>query len=108
MQISLEQAGINVEAISSYTNARQILQQAPPEVFILDIDLRGGDSEKLISTYRGHRNRDNGTVMVSTAHRLEDRWRREYRPDTVLYKPFDMRYLIRMISLLTKNKSVPV
>lgn len=108
MQISLEHAGISVEAISRSTNALQIMQQAPPEVLILDIDLRGGDPEKLISTYRGNRNRDNGTVMVSTANRLEDKWRRKYRPDTVLYKPFDMRYLIRKISLLTKNKSVPV
>jgi two-component system phosphate regulon response regulator OmpR len=108
MQISLEQVGVSVEAVSKYTNALQILQQTLPEVFILDIDLRDGDPGRLISAYREHRNRDNGTVMVSTANRLEDKWRREYRPDTVIYKPFDMRYLIRKICLLTKNKSVPV
>ncbi len=107
MEISLEQAGVRVEAVSRYANALQILQQEPPKVFIVDFDLRDGDPGRLITAYRQHPKGNDGTVMVSTAHRLEDEWRREHRPDSVIYKPFDIRYLIRKIFLLTKNKSVP-
>jgi DNA-binding response OmpR family regulator len=103
MEISLEQVGISVEAISGYANALEIMQQVAPEVFILDIDLSDGIPEKLIAAYREYPNGKNGTVMISTANRLEDKWRREYRPDSVIYKPFDMRYLVRKIlSLINK------
>jgi DNA-binding response OmpR family regulator len=105
MEISLEQAGISVEAISGYADALVILQQGPPEVFILDIDLRDGVPEKLIAAYREHPNSKNGTVMISTANRLEDKWRRQHRPDSVIYKPFDMRYLVKKIlSLINKRQ----
>jgi DNA-binding response OmpR family regulator len=103
MEISLEQVGVSVEAVSEYAYALEILQQDAPEVFILDIDLRDGVPEKLIAAYREHPNGRNGTVMISTANRLEDKWRREHRPDSVIYKPFDMRYLVRkIISLINK------
>jgi two-component system response regulator PrrA len=107
MEISLEQAGVSVEAISGYADALEILQQEPPEVFILDIDLHDGDPGRLISAYREHPNGRHGTVMVATADRLKDAWRREHRPDSVIYKPFDIRYLIQKIYVLTKQKSVP-
>jgi DNA-binding response OmpR family regulator len=103
MEISLEQAGVSVEAVSKYANALEILQKDPPEVFILDYDLRDGDPGKLITAYRKHPNGHDGTVMVSTAHRLEDKWRQENRPNSVIYKPFDMRYLVRKIlSIINK------
>ncbi|MCJ7702720.1 MAG: response regulator, partial [Anaerolineales bacterium] len=52
MEISLEQAGVRVEAVSRYANALQILQQEPPDVFVIDFDLMKGDPGKLITAYR--------------------------------------------------------
>jgi DNA-binding response OmpR family regulator len=107
MLISLEQAGMKVKAVSRYANALEFLQQESPDIFIMDLDMRGGDLEKLISVYRKHLDSDQSTVMVLTANRLKDDWRRKHQPDAVIYKPFDIRYLIRKIDNLTKNKSIP-
>jgi DNA-binding response OmpR family regulator len=105
MEISLEQAGVRVIAVGMHANAKEMLQQNLPEVFILDIDLPDGDPDKLMTTYREHQGGENGTVMISTVNRLEDNWRRKYRPDTVIYKPFDMRYFVKKIlSLINEHR----
>lgn len=109
MEISLEQAGIRVAAVGMYANAVEILRQNVPDVFILDIDLPDGDLDKLMITYREHQYGKNGTVMISTVNRLEDKWRREHRPDSVIYKPFDMRYFVRkIISLVHEHRCYQV
>lgn len=104
MEISLQQAGIRAVAVGMYANAVEMLQQHVPEVFILDIDLPDGYPDKLMTTFREHQSGKNGTVMISTVNRLEDKWRREHRPDSVIYKPFDMRYFVRKIlSLINQH-----
>jgi DNA-binding response OmpR family regulator len=108
MEISLDQAGVKVEAVSRVANALQILQEEQPDVFVIDCDLGKGGPEKLISSYRKNQKDNVGTVIVSTTNRLKDSWRREYKPDSVIYKPFDIRYLVRSILLHAQNRSVPV
>ena len=109
MEMSLEQAGVRVAAIGLYAIAVEILQQSVPEVFILDIDMSDGDPDKLMTTYREHQGGKKGTVMISTVNRLEDKWRREHRPDSVIYKPFDMRYFVRKIlSLVNEHRCYQV
>lgn len=103
MEISLEQAGVSVKSVSRYANAMQILQQEPPDVFVVDFDLRDGDPGRLITAYRQFSTNNNSAVMVSTSDRLEDEWRRKHKPDSVIYKPFDIRHLIRLISSLINN-----
>ena len=104
MEMSLEQAGVRVAAIGLYAIAVEILQQNVPEVFILDIDMSDGDPEEIMTIYREHQGGKKGTVMISTVNRLEDKWRREHRPDSVIYKPFDMRYFVRKIlSLINEH-----
>ncbi|MFN2235649.1 MAG: hypothetical protein ACK2U1_15590 [Anaerolineales bacterium] len=105
MEISLEQAGVRVSAVGLHTSALEMLQQNAPEVFILDIDSRDGNPEKLLTAYRDHKNGRNGTVMISTVNRLEDKWRRKHRPDSVIYKPFDMRFFVKKIlSLINEHR----
>jgi DNA-binding response OmpR family regulator len=105
MEISLEQAGVRVTAVGMHAQALEMLQLNLPEVFILDIDLPDGDPDKLMTTFREHQGGKNGTVMISTVNRLEDKWRREHRPDSVIYKPFDMRYFVRKIlSLINEHR----
>jgi DNA-binding response OmpR family regulator len=105
--ISLEQAGMDVKALSRYANALTHLQQSCPNVFIVDLDLRGGDPGKLIAAYRANRELDRTVVVALTTNHLKVAWRREYQPDAVIYKPFDMRYLVSKINALTEQKSIP-
>jgi DNA-binding response OmpR family regulator len=105
MEISLEQVGVRVAAVGMHANVEEMLQQNLPEVFILDIDMPDGEPDKLMTAYREHQASKVGTVMISTVNRLEDNWRRKHRPDTVIYKPFDMRYLVRKIlSLINEHR----
>jgi DNA-binding NtrC family response regulator len=103
MEISLYQAGLNVEAVSEYEDAIMILQHQKPIIFILDKDINEVDAGKLITDYRQYLNADEGSVIVSTANRLKDEWRQKYKPDKVVYKPFDIRYLIRLILTLLEE-----
>lgn len=104
MELSLQQAGLVVVAVSRYANALQLLNQKPPEIFIIDFDLRDGDPGELIAAYCQDSSFSAGTVVVTTTERLKDEWRRAHQPDAVVYKPFDMRYLIRLIRMLPQKK----
>lgn len=96
MKITLEQNGLNVIAVEHFGNALQILEQGDPDLFLVDFDLADGDPGKLIEVFR--RNKENrGAVLLTTTSRPDDHWRRTYRPDAVLYKPFDVRHLYRRI-----------
>jgi DNA-binding response OmpR family regulator len=108
MEISLKQAGVEVESVSQYANALYVMEQKPPDVFIVDVDLRDGKPGKLIHVFRECRKPKTGIVLVSTSDRLEDDWRRKYKPDSVIYKPFDIRYLIRLIGELTSKKEIEI
>ncbi len=105
MELSLRQAGLEVRSISRYANALQILAQKIPDIFIVDFDLRDGDPGKLIAAYRRQSNLSGNSLVVSTAGRLKDEWRRKHLPDAVLYKPFDIRHLIRLISVYAHEKA---
>jgi len=107
MELSLEQTGAKVTGVGRFANALHILQEKPPDVFVVDFDLQDGDPGNLIDTFRECSSNHKSPVMVSTANRLEDEWRRKHKPDSVIYKPFDIRYLIRLVTLLLKNKPVP-
>ncbi len=105
MELSLRQAGLEVRSISRYANALQILAQKIPDIFIVDFDLRDGDPGKLIAAYRRQSKLSGNSLVVSTAERLKDEWRRKHQPDAVLYKPFDIRHLIRLISVYAHEKA---
>jgi DNA-binding response OmpR family regulator len=106
MEVSLAQAGVKVKTVKGFANALQIMQIKSPDVFILDFNLQKADLGNLITAFRQNQKDNSGAVMISTANRLEDDWRRKYKPDSVIYKPFDIRYLIRLILLLVQNQSV--
>ena len=96
MKITLEQNGLNVMAVECFANALQILERGDPDLFLVDFDLADGDPGKLIEIFRQN-TKDSGAVLLTTTSRPDDHWRRTYRPDAVVYKPFDVRHLYRRI-----------
>jgi DNA-binding response OmpR family regulator len=108
LEVSLSHAGMKVKAVSMPKNTLQILQEDQPDVFVVDFDLGKKNAEKLIAAYRHNQKNNNGIVLVSTPNRLEDGWRKKIKPDSVIYKPFDIRYLIRLIFLLAQNQTTPI
>jgi DNA-binding response OmpR family regulator len=105
MIISLEQSGMKVIATSRFAHALQVLQQETHDLFLTDIDLGDGDPGRLITAFRRNKRSGCGAVVVTTACRLEDGWRRKHKPDAVIYKPFDIRHMIRLMWALLEKKS---
>ena len=108
MRISLEQVGHKVVTEHKFANVTQTLQKEPPEVFVVDFDLRQGDPGRLMATYRQHMKGNRGAVIVLTSERLEDDWRQKHQPDSVIYKPFDIRFFLRLIKAIGQQDRVLV
>jgi DNA-binding response OmpR family regulator len=101
---SLQQSGLEIIEAGNADEARRQLEQAPPEVFVMELDHPEGENGQLIDAYR--RNIDDGAVVLTTTERPKDNWRQRYQPEAVVYKPFDIRVLAKSIrSLLGANQS---
>jgi len=92
--MSLEQMNMHVIQAGNIEQARLCIEDQPPDILILDLDFPEGKNGELIQFYRQKNHGEKGTVFVTTTERPEDRWRLEYQPDAILYKPLDVRYLI--------------
>lgn len=103
---SLQQSGLEIIEVGDADEARRQLEQAPPQVFVVELDHPEGENGKLIETYR--QNIDDGAVVLTTTERPKDDWRQRYQPEAVVYKPFDIRVLAKSIrNLLGANQSAP-
>jgi len=97
--LSLQQNGIQVIEARDNVEALEILKHEPFTVFVLDHD-SSTHCGSLIQAFREYSPDHTGNVLVISMERLEDQWRQKYRPDVVIYKPFDIRYLYRRIKNL--------
>lgn len=95
--LSLAHLDIQVQETGSAEEARSLIEDEFPDIFILDLDFPEGKNGELIHFYRQHDSEEGGVVFVTATERPEDRWRLEYRPDAILYKPLDVRYLIQKL-----------
>lgn len=96
MKITLEQNGLKVIAVERLSIALKVLEQRDFDLFLVDFDLADGDPGKLIEVFRRNK-QDKGAVLLTTTSRPDDHWRRKFKPDAVVYKPFDIRHLYRRI-----------
>jgi DNA-binding response OmpR family regulator len=95
---SLEQQGLRVLQASDTRFALSLLEREDPELLILD--LRPSDSiDRLVEVYLDDEIDDakNRPILITTLDRPDKRWLQEIKPDAVIYKPFDVRYLYRRV-----------
>jgi DNA-binding response OmpR family regulator len=95
MAASLEQQGFDIIQAANADAARKYLRLDTPDLFVLELDQPAGDNGRLIETYRNQSH--SGAVVLTTTERPDDGWRSRYQPETVVYKPFDVRFLCRQI-----------
>jgi DNA-binding response OmpR family regulator len=98
MLISLIGVGMDVKVAGSSEDAARILDHYSPDVLIVDFDYPEGHNARLIEIYRERLGRSDQPVIVTTMQRLAENWRRMCEPISVLYKPFDIRLLIKMLT----------
>jgi DNA-binding response OmpR family regulator len=101
---SLEQLDVQVLEADRPQHARAHLIRETPEVLMLALDHGGREGGLVIEANRESCRTGEppagGRVVVTTAERPEDEWRRRYRPDLLVYQPFDVRYVCHRILLL--------
>lgn len=103
MSVSITELKIRVLEAADLESAMDMLKTEHPEVLVIEYDFPFGHNGKLIELFRRHKEKRQGYVVVTTTRRLDALWRRQYRPDATLYKPFDIRELCKTIkSLIAK------
>ncbi|HUF37942.1 MAG TPA: hypothetical protein VMN57_05415 [Anaerolineales bacterium] len=100
VRLALEGDGVEVWSAPDAVRAREILAQRSPDLIVLDHENLAEHLGPLIAQYRGDGDGKGGIVLVTTARRIEDGWRLRHRPDFVIYKPFDVRFLCRRVKAL--------
>ena len=94
---SLAQLELHVLEAKDDQEANQILQKEHVKILIVEHDWHASKNTNVIKAYRKQIGGETGTVLVTTKDRLDDDWREQQKPITVLYKPFDVRYLCRLV-----------
>ena len=100
---SLAQIGLRVLEASDDQEAKQALEKDRVNILIVEHDWQYRKNTNVIKAFREQMGREAGTVLVTTKDRLDDTWRQQHNPLTVLYKPFDIRYLCRLIKDLVEK-----
>lgn len=99
--MSLKQKGLRVLQAETADEASAILDDKYPDILMLDLDLPYGSCGTVIERYRKRSDGErSGAILLTTDRRPGDEWRKRYRPDAVIYKPYDIRYLLRRICSL--------
>ena len=100
LSVSLNELGLRVLEAPDLECARDLLKTERPDLLIAEIDFPFGRNGELIELFRQQKRDCRGSVMVTTTHRFGDAWRRRYRPDITLFKPFDIRLLCKSVTAL--------
>lgn len=102
--VSLQELGLRVFEVPDFECARNLLETERLDLLVTELDFPFGRNGELIELFRKQKGEYQGSVLVTTTHRFDDDWRRRYRPDVIVFKPFDIRVLCKFVSgLLGEN-----
>jgi DNA-binding NtrC family response regulator len=98
MSLCLQEGGWRILLAGDVAEACKILKRESPEVLVMNVGSPPERQGTTVELFREHRAEDHrGFVLVIADQHLEEAWRRKYRPDAVIFKPFDVRHLARTI-----------
>lgn len=100
---SLENKNWRVMEASSDVFAEELLAREKPNVLIVEYLPKSEADSAIIDAYRcedGH----HGHIVLTTLDRPSKTWVRKHKPDAIIYKPFDVRYLERRMEEMIQEK----
>jgi two-component system torCAD operon response regulator TorR len=106
LAISLNLLGVEVLSAPTANKAQEILKNQPVDLFVLAFTNPASEYGDLIERFRKKSTKLQNPFLVLTTQRLDDSWRNRYKPDAVIYKPFDIRFFIRRIKDLLYSEQV--
>jgi DNA-binding response OmpR family regulator len=102
--LCLQQDGWRILAASDAGEACRVLERETPEVLVLNAGPSPDRRGEAVASFRDRQGAGRrGFVVITADQHLEEAWRRKYRPDAVVFKPFDVRHLSRRIARLTED-----
>lgn len=103
MQSSLAVEGFDVQTAVSLSEARALLQHAPPDVIVLDLGLPDGDGVELVQQVRQHQTLP--ILIVSARHQETQKIRMlDAGADDYLVKPFSVGELLARIRVALRHR----
>ncbi len=103
MRACLEQMNLRVLEAANVQSAKEILRAENPKALVVDYDFPKLLNGEIIELSRGRGN-NQPAIIVTTTQRISDDWRDKYRPSAVVYKPFDIRLLLKTILSSIKER----
>jgi len=103
MQSSLSVEGFDVQTAVSLSEARALLQHAPPDVIVLDLGLPDGDGVELVQQVRQQQTLP--IIIVSARHQEAQKIRMlDAGADDYLAKPFSVGELLARIRVALRHR----
>ena len=102
LSLVLESAGYQVKAISNGRNALKTVAQIQPNLILMDImmpEVSGLDVSREIKTKPDYQFLP--ILLVSAVDRLQEKQFDDSKADGIIYKPFDLNYLVSRVNELT-------
>lgn len=99
----LEQLDIRVWEAANAQSAKRILLEKNPKALVVDYDFPDLLNGEVIESFRGDE-KANAPIIVTTTQRISDEWRERYQPSAVVYKPFDIRLLLKTITSTIRER----
>jgi two-component system KDP operon response regulator KdpE len=103
MQSSLSVEGFDVQTAVSLSEANALLQNSPPDVIVLDLDLPDGDGVQLVHEVRKRLTLP--IIVVSARHQEAQKiWLLDAGADDYLTKPFSVGELLARIRAALRHR----
>ncbi len=102
LSLVLESAGYQVKAISNGRNALETVAQIQPNLILMDImmpEVSGLEVAREIKTKPDYQSLP--ILLVSAIDRLHKKQFDNSKADGIIYKPFDLNYLVSRVDELT-------
>jgi DNA-binding response OmpR family regulator len=94
---SLRQLGLNVLEAADAAAAKAVLQKADPSIVILSMDCAADEDGHTSDALTKSRFGKDRILLLTSTYRVSDAWRRKLQPRATIYKPFDTRFLCRVV-----------
>ncbi len=109
LSLVLESAGYQVKAISNGKNALETVAQIRPNLILMDImmpEVSGLEVSREIKAKPNYQSLP--ILLVSAVDRLQEKQFDDSKADGIIYKPFDLNYLVYRVDELTNvRQAVP-
>jgi CheY-like chemotaxis protein len=98
-QLVLESAGYQVATVNNGQDALRYLETEQPQLILMDIMMPGMSGLQVTHTIKEQSNYHAlPVILVSAVDRLKDEQLHHSKADDIIYKPFDVDYLIAKVN----------